>query len=245
MPGNRVQSASHTQTTSATSVAVTFAGNVQSGTKILCAFSADVNVTATAADGSGNNLTSCGSIGGSTGGAVRTSLFAMDTPVGDVGTKPTITVSWTGGATASALIQEVAGLAVGNTVALMLDGTAATVQKTTTASTTQPAYTSVLPNGYLVAVFGDNGGPETYTLPAGYAADVNNVNNNSSADVAIAYKNSLPGAESGTWTFTGTLTGAAFVVVSFKVAPPAPLFPAAGSAVVSGFGGRYSANHSR
>jgi hypothetical protein len=244
MPWNRLQSASHSA--SATTNPVTYPGKVQSGTKLIALVSTGAASITSVKDGAGNTFTALATIHGSTGGSVTVGLYALDTPAGDVGTTPTITATVPAtGDDQSILVQEVAGLAVGATAVLMLDGTAGTSQATTTASQAQPAYTSSLPNGYLVACFGDNGGPETWTVPAAYTADANGVNNNSTADVVIAYKNSSPGAETGTWAFSGTHTGGAYIVAAFKIAPPPEVFPAARVAVVAGPAGWYGANHSR
>ncbi len=145
-------------------------------------------------------------------------IFAMDTPAGDVGTKPTITATFAGGsADASILVQEISGLAAGNTTAAMLDGTAVSAGFAASASDAQPAYSSTISGEFLVSLQGDDGGPQVASQPAGYTLDANAVNNNSFANVCPAYKNSTGGAESGTWTFTGTTTQTALMVIAFKL----------------------------
>ena len=221
-----LQSASNTGT-GVSSIAATFTtANLTSGTKLIAVVGNDQGgvsaTTSTVKDGAGNSFTKLATIQGSTGGPVEVTLWAIDTPAGDAGTKPTITATFSAASGGSILVQEVSGLLAGNTSA-MLDGTAATLQATTVlAGQAQPSYSSTASNEYLVACFGDNGGPETYTVPGGYTADTAGQNNNSNADTVIAYKSSTGGAESGTWTFTGTATGAGYIVVAFKL-------PAAGA----------------
>lgn len=217
-----LQSASSGSTGLATTKAVTFAtANLSSGTKIIAYVGAAPGaVTFTVnsiVDGASNSLTQIGFLDDSTN-QVAIGVYAMDTPAGDVGTKPTITATFNGSFEASILVQEVSGLAAGNTTAAMLDGTAAVAGFAAGASHAQPAYSSTAANEFLIAVEADDGGPQTVTQPGGYTLDANAVTNNSLADIAPAYKNSTGGAESGTWTFGGTTTGTALLVVAFKVA---------------------------
>jgi hypothetical protein len=89
-----VQSASSAPAGASTTKAVTFStANLSSGTKIIALVAASAGGTASITgvqDGSGNNLTL---IRSGTSGTEITGLFAMDTPAGDVGTKPTITAT--------------------------------------------------------------------------------------------------------------------------------------------------------
>lgn len=211
--------------TGALSQAVAYTSNVSSGTKLIAVVSVSAAITSGGftgiQDGSGNQMTRVAFIEASSGGSECLVVYAMDTPAGDVGTKPTLTASWTTTtADASMLIMEVSGLLVGNTSA-MWDGTPATTEVLATASTSQPSYSSTLANEFLLVAIGDNGGPQAYTAPGGYSTSASNVSNNSFADAGVAWKNSTGGAESGTWTFTGTLTGTAFVVVAFNLASAA------------------------
>jgi hypothetical protein len=214
-----LQSKSGTSTTSPT-CNVQYTSALSAGTKLI-ALVASGSVTITSVkDAAANSFTLLARVSGSGGGATELSWWAIDVPAADVGTAATITAN---SATNSAamLIQEVAGLAAGNTTAAMLDGTPGTVQVAASASHAQPAYTSTAANEYLAAAFTDSGGPETYTAPAGYTPDANGVNNSAVGDCVIAYKNSAGAAESGTWAFTGTFTGVgtAYAVVAFQLAP--------------------------
>jgi hypothetical protein len=252
-----LQSAKTAATGAANTQAVTFTtANLSSGTKIIAVFGWNDNATTTIAsvqDGSANPLTQCGLLDDTTN-QVGLGLYAMDTPAGDVGTKPTITVTYGAAQSVdtSMMVLEVSGLATGNTTAAMLDGTAASAGFAAGASHAQPAYTSTAANEFLVACEADNGGPQTVTQPAGYTLDTNSVTNNSFADAAIAYKNSTGGAESGTWTFGGTTTGTGLLVVAFKISSAAtsgpPLYPEQMTRqpviMVTGAGWR-GANHSR
>jgi hypothetical protein len=53
---------------------------------------------------------------------------------------------------------------------------------------------------YLAYAFGDTGQGVTFTLPAGYTGDAHNVNGSTNNDIAIGYKDSTGGTETGTWT---------------------------------------------
>lgn len=216
-----LQSVSHnTAGTPATTNTTTYTtANITSGSKIIAVAASDsAGATTSGCTVGGTAMTKVAEISGATGGDVDVSLWALDAPAGVVGTKPSVVITWNTSTNSSILAQEVSGLLAGNTSA-MWDGTPATLQATTVlGGQSQPAYTSTAANEYLVAVFGDNGGPETYTVPSGYTGDTNGVNGNSFDDLTVAYKNSANGAETGTWTFTGTATGAGYIVVAFKIA---------------------------
>lgn len=221
-----LQSASAVQTPAAGTVAATFPNNVISGSKIIVFCTNDAATTITsAADGASNAWTSISSgslLNGAGGGHFR--LWALDTPAGDVGTKPTITVTLSDSLSKSAvLIQEVSGLLAGNTTA-MLDGTPVAVVGTGGASTGSPVYSSTAAGEYLIACFGDNGGPTTYTKPTGTTDDTHSVNGNSTDDVAIAWKDSTNGTETGSWALSGTSDWVA-ILVAFKLAAASASVP--------------------
>ena len=161
------------------------------------------------------------------GGPSGCDLWQLDTPAGDVGTKPTITVTFSGSVEASLLLQEVSGLATGTTTAAVLDGTAGTTTGNGGSSTTSPTYSSSVASEYLVLIYGDDGGPETLGSPTGYTRDTATVSANSNADVGIAYKNSTGGSETGSWPLSGTAAEWGTVLVAFKLA-------SGGSATVNG-----------
>ena len=94
MAWSRLQSASGTGTTSATA---TFGSNASSGTKIIAFVACDLVETFTVQDAALNSLTQIGYISGSTGGAVAVGVYEMDTPAGDVGIKPAIKATSSGG----------------------------------------------------------------------------------------------------------------------------------------------------
>jgi hypothetical protein len=158
---------------------------------------------------------------GSGGSECVTVLFALNTPAGQVGTKPTVTVSWTNNGEAAILAQEVSGLATGATLAALADGTPGGTTGTGGASASCGTYSSSVTGEYLVAIYGDNGGTANYTIPGGYSADTHNVTgNNSRANIGIAYKNSTGGAESATYTLAGSPGQWATNFVAFKVTAP-------------------------
>ena len=219
-----VQSASSAATAAATTKAVTYTtANVSSGTKLIALTSLFINggnTTVTSVkDGAGNSMTL---IGRETFTQGDVAMWAMDTPAGDVGTKPTITATLGLSADCSILVQEVSGLAVGNMLAAMIDGTLGAINGTGGASTGSPTYVSSAANEYMLAAYGDTGGPETWTKPAALTADPNGINSNSNDDVALAYGNSTNGTEVGSWALTGTSTTWGALLVAFKLAGAAP-----------------------
>src|SRR5579859_3546791 len=108
---------------STTTFAATFTvANLSSGSKIIALVSiggASTAHTVTVKDGAGNNFIKLADTGALTNGNL--SLWAIDTPAGDVGTKPTITATIDANAGCSIVIAEVTGLAVGSTLAAMID----------------------------------------------------------------------------------------------------------------------------
>ena len=106
---------------------VTFTtANLTSGSKLIAAVSADNSSAQTIAsvkDGAGNAMTNLARIA-LTDGTGTVELWAMDTPAGDAGTKPTITATGGSGTEVCGVLAcEVSGLLAGNTTA-MVDGTA-------------------------------------------------------------------------------------------------------------------------
>ncbi len=212
-----------TQTNSAvgsgSSTIVTPLSNLSAGTKLIAYFSAfgSGSFTITSVkDAAGNTFTQVGFLYSATSGT-GTGIFAMDTPAGDVGIKPAITALMSNSQFGGMVVQEVSGLAVGNTLAAMVDGTAVATAFAAGASHAQPAYTSTAASEYLVSFCGDQGGPQTMTQPAGYTMDTKAINNNGSVDCCPSYKNSTGAAESGTWAYSGSTIGSNIMVVAFKL----------------------------
>lgn len=213
---------------------VTMGTNVSSGTKLIAAAAADNSSATTVSsikDGSGNAMTFLARIA-LTDGTGTTELWAMDTPSGDVGTKPVFTLTMSvGGGSAAMLVQEVSGLLAGNTTA-MLDGTAGTVavNASGSGSTTSPTYSSTAANEYLVLVYGDNGNSITYTAPSSpWTGDANGINTSFNNDCEISYRNSTNGAESGQYSINGGVNYG-IILVAFKLAggggsTPGPAIP--------------------
>ena len=199
MAWNRLQSAATAATGSAvSSVSVTYGTNLSSGTKLIAVVSVagqtgTTRTVATVKDASANNFTLIGRLNAIT--QLDVSLWAMDTPAGDVGAKPAITATMTAGSTGDMgiLVQEVSGLLAGNTTA-MADGTLGSNSGSgNSGSTGSPSYTSTASNEYLVSVYGDDGGPLTWTKPAALTSDANSVNSSSFANIALAYGSSTDG----------------------------------------------------
>jgi hypothetical protein len=218
-----LQSASSAGTASASTKAVAFStANLTSGTKLVAVVAASGNMTSTTVtckDGAGNTFTQLAvkaMNNAATNGQVY--VFAIDTPAGDVGTKPTITATFSNAPAASILIQEVPGLATGTTLAAMVDGTPGTGSGNAIGATGSPSYASTVSGEYLVAVYGDNGGPTTWAKPAALTSDPAGVNSNSIADIALAYGSSTGTTEAESWSLTGTGTPWATFLLAFKLA---------------------------
>lgn len=217
-----LQSAGSAASASTGSKSLAFStANLSSGSKIIVAVSVSMlaHATATVAsvdDGNSNNLTL---IGRKTSGTnTDVSLWAMDTPAGDVGTKPTMTVTLSGSnGEISMVIMEVSGLLSGNTTA-MCDGTLASNSGSGGSSTGTPTYSSTAANEFLVSVYGDDGGPETWTKPTSTTSATGSVNSNGNADCAVAYKNSANGTESDSWALSGSAADWCTLIVAFKLA---------------------------
>lgn len=202
----------------------TFAtANVSSGSKIICGIVCDSSTPGlsaeTCVDNASNSLTLLAT--GTWNNRAQAQLWAYDTPVGLVGTKPTITWTSTGGTPvpteAQILLIEVSGLLAGNTTA-MIDGVPGQLNGSTNTATGNPAYSSTALNEFMLSLYGDDGGPLTWVAPAGYTADPNSVNTNGNNDLAMAYINSANGAESAGWGLSGSVTGWNVIAVAFKLA---------------------------
>lgn len=225
MSWSRIQSASKAATSSAvSSVALAYGTNLTSGTKLIVAVATSTQTgttttVSTVKDGAGNSLTLVGRKSAGTSPVLTdVSLWAMDTPSADAGTKPTITATLTGGtANMSILLQEVSGLAVGNTTAAMIDGTLAGLTGSATGTTGSPSYTSAAVDEYLVSVYGDDGGPISAVKPSALTSDANSLNSQTYANCALAYGNSTDGAEAGSWTLTGSAAEWATLLVAFQL----------------------------
>lgn len=227
MAWSRIQSAVTASSGSfISSTAVAYGTNLSSGTKLIAVtstynFNPGTYQIDSVKDGAGNSFTLCGRTQVTSSGIIFSdvAVWALDTPAAEVGTKPTITARMKNGLKAQIgiLVQEVSGLIVGNTLA-MLDGTAGVASGTGgSGSTGSPAYTSTASSEYLVSIYGDDGGPVTYTKPAALTADANNVNSSSNVNVAIAYGNSTNGVEAGSWALSGTAADWGTILVAFKL----------------------------
>jgi hypothetical protein len=209
-----LQSAS--ASTAATTVSATFStANVQAGTKII----AIVSVGATSApavtsvkDAALNTWTQVGNANQANG---RVYIFALDTPAGDVGTKPTLTATAAGTAGLGIVIQEVSGLASGNTTA-MCDGTAGTLTGTAS-STGSPSYSSAAAGEYLLSAYGDFGTGNTVVPAGGWTPDAHNVNASTNSCCLAQYKSSTGGAETDGFT-SADGGGWAVAEIAFKLA---------------------------
>jgi hypothetical protein len=144
-------------------------------------------------------------------------LFVLNTPTGDVGTKPAIKATCTVADFLSILVIEVSGLATGSTLAALVDGTAGSSNGSSSSPITNPTYGSSVANEFLLSCVGDTGS-YTWTHPSGYTPDPDNLNGSSFGDASLAYVNSTGGTESGVWTFTGSGAQWGSILVAFKLA---------------------------
>lgn len=259
---------SNLQSNSATldpgAAAVTYLNNVVSGSKLIAMIatggSANPQVTAVA-DGASNQMTNLARARFNNVAANgELSVWAMDTPAGDVGAKPTLTATQTGGNQSFGMvIQEVSGLLAGNTTA-MLDGTPVsnTGSIASNGNITMGAYSTTASNEYLLALGGDNEASTlTWAVPTGsttYTRDAHAVNASVVFNCVPAYGNSTNGAETASFAITGvsTTTPWATIFLAFKLAPVVTSGPPVGQfdrpqgivQMVSNAGWR-SAGHSR
>lgn len=200
-----------------TAVTATFPNNVAAGNKIIAAVASSWSTAPTTVrDAALNNWTLLGSKATTTGSVW---LYALDVPVGDVGIKPAITVTWSGSNAQSIVIQEIAGLLPGNTTAMIdTDTTAVGTLSGTTTATGSPTYSSTVANEYLVCIYGDaNGSATPVKQGPSWTMDPANQGNNDS-DACIEYGNSIGGAETSGFTAAAT-AGWSILTVAFKLLP--------------------------
>jgi len=219
------------QSASASTTSVTFGSNLSSGTKLI-AYCGSVTFQAIPAptavkDGSNNAFTEVAVTTGTAGPSSfwpNLSVWVLDTPAGDVGTAPTITVTWSGSpANTAVLVQEVSGLAAGTGI----DGTAGLFGSgATSSSQSQPAYSSSASNEFLISAGCWDGVNQSAAL-SGYTLDANSIQPSGSEQLAVGYANSTGGAESGTWTGVSNAGDVALIVLALPLpaagAPPVPL----------------------
>ena len=210
--------------------AVTYPNNVVSGSKLIAFITTggggNPQVTAVK-DAALNAMTKIGSAFLNNAAASgELSVWAMDTPAADVGTKPTLTATQAGGNQSFGfVIQEVSGLLAGNTTA-MADGTAVT--STGSISANGPiacgAYSTTAAGEYLVAVGGDSENSTlTWAAPTGsttYTRDANARNATVIFNCVPSYGSSTGAAETASSAITGAgvATAWATVFVAFKLA---------------------------
>ena len=203
----------------------TYGSNVSSGSALLAFIQVNTPVPGSIVsveDGSSNAFTKVIDFENGDEPLCILSMWMMATPSGDVGTKPVITAtssspgSWAGGL----LVQEVGGIQAA------ADGSAGSTygQNGLPYSTGSATYSSTASGEYLVSYYCDmaqNG--QTWTAPSGWTADPNSFNSSSNpngGNIAVAYKSSTGGAETGSWSVTPTpvTTNWNLATVAFKLA---------------------------
>ena len=152
----------------------------------------------------------------------ETSLWALNTPVGDAGGTPAIKATFSTTATNGIIVCEFTGIVTGATLAALVDGTPKSKTGSTNAATGTSAYSSALSNELLIMGYADDGGPLTWVIPAGSTNDNNGgtpkgVNTDSNIAFEMAFKNSTGGAESDSWGLSGTATGWGIVCAAFNL----------------------------
>lgn len=210
--------------TAGTTVSTTYPGPLSLGTVMIAAVGLEVvtgttTVTGSVADSAGNAFTLIGHRAQPTSNNFAdTSLWALATPSNNVGTnKPGVTATLGANTARMAMVvQEVSGILAS------ADGTIGVTGGNTTGATGSPSYTSSASSEYLVSVYGDDGGPLTWTAPVALTADPASLNLQSHADIAIAYGNSTHGTEAGSWSLSGTAADWGVLLVAFKLAPVVP-----------------------
>jgi hypothetical protein len=217
-------------------ISQTYLNNVVSGSKLIayitCGGGNNPEVTAIK-DGALNAMTKLVSVFNNADQASgELSIWAMDTPSGDVGTKPTLTATATGGNQSySLVIQEVSGLLAGNTTA-MLDGGAFVTKTGTIAangSLTANPYSSTVANEFLVFVGADSEASIiTWGVPTGsttYTRDAHAGNASNIFNCVPCYGNSTNGAETASSALTGVTATSAYATAmgAFKLPGSAPV----------------------
>lgn len=192
-----------------------YSSNLTAGTKLIAVVTVGNGTTTAVQDNSSNAFTKIAAIGlNNNTGTGEISLWAVDTPAGDVGTKPTISITrGTNNGGNALVIQEVSGLAVGNTAAAMIDGTAVTSFGSGTSGACG-SYSTSAAGEYLVACIGtEETAAGAVTGPTGsttYTQDAHSQNNTGFATAIPAYGNSTGGAETATFTLPSQSWGTIF-----------------------------------
>lgn len=227
---------------------VTYPSNLTAGSKMLAYVQASDPVAAnypgvTVADSHGNSFTLLAQALSQdfTGHNTRLTVWGLDTPTADAGTAQAITATLTGSGSqyATMLIQEVPNLLAGNAPAIAVAAPTDGVPVNITGdaggpglTTGSPPYSSSAAGEFLVSVYCDDGafktaGGCTWTAPITWNYDAASTNSSAGGDLAVGYKKSTGGAETGSWTVTvPTMTGTdwAVIMVAFqpKTAQPSP-----------------------
>ena len=232
-----------------THVTLQYPNNVVSGSTLIAAISIGVGSTETitsVVDDLGNNFFKILETPFNVAGLV--SLWVLNTPVGQVGHKPTITANKSGsGYGETVLIEEVSNLATGTTVAALCDGTPAYNQSTSATTTvTSVAYSSSVTGEYTISVYGDDGNSNHgIGAPSGWTKDPSSAGSGDVIppgigcpnSVGIAYKSSTGGSESpNAWTISN-IEDWNQIVVAFQGSGGGGPATVTGSATLSGSAG--------
>ncbi len=200
--------------------AATFAANLTTGSKLIAAcVTQDSGITTTAVkDAAGNAFAEIANVqlGGTRG---ELSLWVLDTPSADAGTMATVTMTASAGSNSFVLVQEVANLLAGDTVAVVCDGTPATAAGAiaTGASTAVLSYATTETGEYLLSCA--SLGEATYTVPANLTADADNIAPTGGYfGLGLAFGNSTGGSESAIWADTAGSDQYGVILVAFKLA---------------------------
>src|SRR5215469_8697955 len=220
MAWSRLQSVANS-VASGTTVTATYGSNMTSGSVMIVLTCQDTSGTVTVKDSHANTFTVIATVnlnGVAANGNLR--LHALATPAADVPGPAALTATCTSSTSGfSILAQEISGIEAAT------DGSAGTSSGLTPAVAgalpSAPAYTSTALNEYLIVCVGDpdnSGTVSTYTTPATYTADANNVNSSADANALICFKNSTNGAETGNYsTSSSSQNQYGEILVAFKL----------------------------
>lgn len=227
----RLQSWNASQAFGVTQVTGTAGSNMTAGSTMICLVSMGVNPTETVTsvvDNLGNNFWKVIETPFNAYGLI--SLWALNTPSAQVGQKPTLTATKSGGGwVLSFLCQEVSHLPLATTLAALCDGTPLydyAPFSVPSSPTNDVPYSSSIAGEYTISCYTDpseSGHPtviSTAMAAFGWTQDANCIQANGSTgnSCCIAYKSSIGGLEApNTWTIpSGNPEDWNQLVVSFK-----------------------------
>jgi hypothetical protein len=233
-----LQSTEGATTSSVSSFSVSYASPLTAGSKMIAYVGSYLGIPETIGDVHGNDM---GILAEYYVNVEETpdqlnmyfAAYCMDTPSADAGTTAEIKASFSNATPVTIGLQEVSGLAAGNTYACV-DGSFAFNGGETTSvneiADAYPQYTATYANEYMLSVLCYEF-ESSLTPPPGWTLDPNISASNFTGEfgMALAYTNSVEGTNDGLWTFPSTSSGNCFVIFDFAfLLPPSPAAPVPG-----------------